>query len=388
MLDHLHRLPVRAGDGILVPAGQPHAIGAGVFVVEAQEPTDFSILLEWSVTTATREESHLGPRLRHRHGSGEPPRARTRGPRGAAPTPAGGARVGLAPALPSGAGRPLLPARRARAALGGRSRESRPATAYSSCCPVTASSCPRTARPRSAEAMSMPCRQPSATGSCGVRCGRSWLAPAPIPSSWEAGDERHGRARRRFDVRQGSAGRARRRDRCRPPPDAVAEPAAWPCGDHGGGAVRHGGRGALRARHPRHPGDRHRRLGDGRGRCPARRGRPGHLLDRGLVRPTRRRRRGRHAGGPARGVRRTHRPPARSAGDLHQAVAPQPARRPGAPRTTVAQRARAGRPGGSAAPASRRCRCRVAPVCSTRTPGWSGHGRSRPWARRPTWFRR
>ena len=29
-------------------------------MVEAQEPTDFSILLEWSVTTATREESHLG----------------------------------------------------------------------------------------------------------------------------------------------------------------------------------------------------------------------------------------------------------------------------------------------------------------------------------------
>jgi mannose-6-phosphate isomerase len=60
MLERLHRIPVRAGDGILVPAGQPHAIGAGVFVVEAQEPTDFSILLEWSITTATREESHLG----------------------------------------------------------------------------------------------------------------------------------------------------------------------------------------------------------------------------------------------------------------------------------------------------------------------------------------
>jgi mannose-6-phosphate isomerase len=59
MLERLHRVPVRAGDGILVPAGQPHAIGAGVFLVEAQEPTDFSILLEWSVTTATREESHL-----------------------------------------------------------------------------------------------------------------------------------------------------------------------------------------------------------------------------------------------------------------------------------------------------------------------------------------
>jgi mannose-6-phosphate isomerase len=59
MLERLHEVPVRRGDGILVPAGQPHAIGAGVFVVEAQEPTDFSILLEWSVTTATREESHL-----------------------------------------------------------------------------------------------------------------------------------------------------------------------------------------------------------------------------------------------------------------------------------------------------------------------------------------
>jgi mannose-6-phosphate isomerase len=60
MLDHMHRVPVRAGDGILVPAGQPHAIGSGVFLVEAQEPTDLSIVLEWSVTTSTRDESHLG----------------------------------------------------------------------------------------------------------------------------------------------------------------------------------------------------------------------------------------------------------------------------------------------------------------------------------------
>lgn len=60
MLEHLHRIPVRPGDGFLVPAGTPHAIGAGVFVAEVQEPTDFSLLLEWSATTATREESHLG----------------------------------------------------------------------------------------------------------------------------------------------------------------------------------------------------------------------------------------------------------------------------------------------------------------------------------------
>ena len=60
MLDHLHRVEVRPGDGVLVPAGLPHSIGAGVFVAEVQEPTDFSILLEWSVTTSGRDDSHLG----------------------------------------------------------------------------------------------------------------------------------------------------------------------------------------------------------------------------------------------------------------------------------------------------------------------------------------
>jgi mannose-6-phosphate isomerase len=47
LLGRLNRLAVSAGDGILVPAGQAHAIGAGVLVVELQEPTDFSIFLEW-----------------------------------------------------------------------------------------------------------------------------------------------------------------------------------------------------------------------------------------------------------------------------------------------------------------------------------------------------
>jgi mannose-6-phosphate isomerase len=60
MLSRMHRIAVRPGDGILVPAGQVHAIGEGVFVVEVQEPTDFSILLEWSVTTSGRADSHLG----------------------------------------------------------------------------------------------------------------------------------------------------------------------------------------------------------------------------------------------------------------------------------------------------------------------------------------
>src|SRR4051794_7947828 len=60
MLSRMNRVPVRAGDGILVPAGQVHAVGEGVFLAEAQEPTDYSIVLEWSVTTSDREDSHLG----------------------------------------------------------------------------------------------------------------------------------------------------------------------------------------------------------------------------------------------------------------------------------------------------------------------------------------
>jgi mannose-6-phosphate isomerase len=60
MLDLMHRVPVRPGDGILVPGGTPHAIGAGVLVVEAQEPTDQSILLERTNTTAPDDEVFLG----------------------------------------------------------------------------------------------------------------------------------------------------------------------------------------------------------------------------------------------------------------------------------------------------------------------------------------
>jgi len=59
MLAHMNRVVVREGMGVLVPAGTVHAIDGGIFVAEVQEPTDFSILLEWSVTTSTREESHL-----------------------------------------------------------------------------------------------------------------------------------------------------------------------------------------------------------------------------------------------------------------------------------------------------------------------------------------
>jgi mannose-6-phosphate isomerase len=47
MLAATNRVQVRTGDAVLCPAGLPHAIGEGVFLVEVQEPTDFSVLLEW-----------------------------------------------------------------------------------------------------------------------------------------------------------------------------------------------------------------------------------------------------------------------------------------------------------------------------------------------------
>jgi mannose-6-phosphate isomerase len=60
MLTLMHRVPVRPGDGVLVPGGTPHAIGAGILLVEAQEPADQSILLERTNTTASDDEIFLG----------------------------------------------------------------------------------------------------------------------------------------------------------------------------------------------------------------------------------------------------------------------------------------------------------------------------------------
>ena len=47
MLDALCRVPVVAGTTVFVPAGTPHAIGEGILLAELQQPTDFSVLLEW-----------------------------------------------------------------------------------------------------------------------------------------------------------------------------------------------------------------------------------------------------------------------------------------------------------------------------------------------------
>jgi mannose-6-phosphate isomerase len=47
LLAALNRIPVSVGDALYVPAGIPHSIGAGVFLIEVQEPTDLSVILEW-----------------------------------------------------------------------------------------------------------------------------------------------------------------------------------------------------------------------------------------------------------------------------------------------------------------------------------------------------
>jgi len=61
MLGALNAVPVAPGDAILVPAGLPHAIGAGLLIVELQEPTDFSVVLEWKgFDLDGPREGHLG----------------------------------------------------------------------------------------------------------------------------------------------------------------------------------------------------------------------------------------------------------------------------------------------------------------------------------------
>ena len=61
MLQALNPVPVRPGDALYVPAGLPHAIGAGILMVELQEPSDLWVWLEWDgFDVDGRRDGHLG----------------------------------------------------------------------------------------------------------------------------------------------------------------------------------------------------------------------------------------------------------------------------------------------------------------------------------------
>lgn len=54
MLACLHKIPVHRGEVILIRGGVPHAIGAGCFLTEIQEPTDYTIRVERTTPSGLR----------------------------------------------------------------------------------------------------------------------------------------------------------------------------------------------------------------------------------------------------------------------------------------------------------------------------------------------
>ncbi len=66
MLDCLHKIEVNPGDAFMIYGGIPHAIGAGCFLMEVQEPTDYTMRVE----KTTPKGMKIGPALIHQ-GVGE-----------------------------------------------------------------------------------------------------------------------------------------------------------------------------------------------------------------------------------------------------------------------------------------------------------------------------
>lgn len=60
LLASCNLVPVRPGDVVFCPGGVPHAIGAGMLILEIQEMTDLSIMLEWAGFPLDPAASFLG----------------------------------------------------------------------------------------------------------------------------------------------------------------------------------------------------------------------------------------------------------------------------------------------------------------------------------------
>ena len=59
MLNCLHKIPVKKGETYLIPGGVPHAIGGGCFLMEIQEPTDYTIRTERTTPSGFRIADEL-----------------------------------------------------------------------------------------------------------------------------------------------------------------------------------------------------------------------------------------------------------------------------------------------------------------------------------------
>ena len=56
----MNEIPVQPGDAVFVRPGLLHATGAGVFLIEAQEPTDYSVVAEYRGYPIDPDKAHLG----------------------------------------------------------------------------------------------------------------------------------------------------------------------------------------------------------------------------------------------------------------------------------------------------------------------------------------
>jgi mannose-6-phosphate isomerase len=63
LVDHVHRVAVRAGDAVFLPAGRMHAIGAGNLLIEVQQNSDTTYrVFDWNRTdpaTGTKRDLHV-----------------------------------------------------------------------------------------------------------------------------------------------------------------------------------------------------------------------------------------------------------------------------------------------------------------------------------------
>lgn len=66
MLNCLHKIEVKSGDAFMIYGGVPHAIGSGCFLMEVQEPTDYTMRVEKTTPSGMK----IGPELIHQ-GVGE-----------------------------------------------------------------------------------------------------------------------------------------------------------------------------------------------------------------------------------------------------------------------------------------------------------------------------